>query len=83
MESVSEKAIKKTDLQTILNAIEIQKTTAEWKKDSGQYIPYPATWLNAECWNDEVQSVVGVVHQNVASKKAGLEAIAKQLGVES
>lgn len=49
-----EKAIKKTDLQTILDAVEKQKTTSDWMDQNGQYIPYPATWLNAGAWEDEV-----------------------------
>lgn len=31
----------------ILKAIEAQKRSPDWQKDKGQYIPYPATWLNA------------------------------------
>lgn len=25
----------------------------QWRKDDGQYIPHPATWLNREGWEDE------------------------------
>lgn len=38
---------------TILQAIERAKQSEDWQKDGGQYIPYPATWLNAEGWEDE------------------------------
>lgn len=38
----------------ILKAIEAQKRSPDWQKDKGQYIPYPATWLNAMAWEDEV-----------------------------
>lgn len=38
---------------TILRAIERAKQSEDWQKDGGQYIPYPATWLNAEGWEDE------------------------------
>jgi len=24
----------------------------DWRKDSGQFIPHPATWLNAKGWED-------------------------------
>ncbi len=41
-------------LQTMLAAIEQQKTSDQWKKDGGQFIPNPATWLNGGCWTDEV-----------------------------
>lgn len=37
----------------ILNAVEQAKTSVEWKKDDGQFIPYPASWLNARGWEDE------------------------------
>lgn len=54
-ERAFEKAIKKTDLDTILCAIEDQKDSKQWQEKDGQFIPYPATWLNAECWKDEVR----------------------------
>ena len=40
--------------QTILSAIERAKTSDEWFKDNGQFIPYPASWLNAKGWEDEI-----------------------------
>lgn len=48
-----------TTLPAILVAIEKQKRGPEWKKDSGQFIPYPASWLNAKGWLDEPTSVSG------------------------
>ena len=36
----------------ILNALERAKTSADWQKDGGQFIPYPASWLNAKGWED-------------------------------
>lgn len=54
----AEKAFKKiapdeTLLETMLNALEEQKRSAEWQKDNGQFIPHPATWLNGKRWEDE------------------------------
>jgi len=40
---------------TILKAIEAQKRTEQWQKDGGQFIPYPASWLNSESWLNETQ----------------------------
>jgi len=37
----------------ILNAIEQAKQTPEWRKDRGQFIPYPTTWLNKRRWEDD------------------------------
>ena len=41
-------------LEVMLAAIEEQKNSAEWKKEDGKFIPYPATWLNRGQWNDEL-----------------------------
>ena len=48
--------LKPTDelLQTMLTAIERQKGSEQWTKDNGQFIPYPATWLNNNRWEDEL-----------------------------
>ena len=39
--------------KAILDGLERAKTSVEWQKDGGQYIPYPSTWLNAKGWEDE------------------------------
>jgi len=46
-------------LTIIIKAIETQKQTPQWQKDGGQYIPYPATWLNQERWEDIVELPAG------------------------
>lgn len=40
-------------LETMLSTIERAKTSEEWTKENGKYIPYPSTWLNAKGWEDE------------------------------
>lgn len=40
----------------ITNALERAKKSEDWLKNSGQYIPHPATWLNARGWEDEYQT---------------------------
>lgn len=47
------KAKDRPSIQNILMAIELAKQTEQWKRDSGQYIPYPATWINQGRWADE------------------------------
>lgn len=37
----------------ILQAITVQANTADWRKESGRFIPYPATWLNNKRWEDD------------------------------
>jgi len=40
-------------LAQMLKAIQFQQGSYQWNRDDGQYIPYPATWLNQERWEDE------------------------------
>lgn len=40
----------------ILEAINVQKGSNDWKKDGGKYIPYPATWLNGRMWEDDTSN---------------------------
>lgn len=42
-------------LKVLITAIDNQKQSAEWQKNNGQFIPYPATWLNGHRWEDEIQ----------------------------
>jgi len=44
-------------LTKMLSALGRAKTCSRWKKDGGQYIPYPATWLRAEGWEDEANPI--------------------------
>lgn len=40
-------------LSSILNALKWQKETTDWIKENGQFIPYPASYLNGGGWKDE------------------------------
>lgn len=40
----------------IMAGLEKARASPEWKKDNGQFIPYPASWLNAKGWEDEFTS---------------------------
>ena len=41
-------------LDILLEALEQHKRSAQWTKDGGQFIPYPATWLNGKRWEDTI-----------------------------
>jgi hypothetical protein len=43
-------------LVKIKMALEWQKKSEQWNKDSGQFIPLPATYLNQRRWEDEPQT---------------------------
>lgn len=47
----------KAVLTQILMAINAQRQSHDWRKEGGQFIPHPASWLNARQWEDEVGSV--------------------------
>lgn len=53
----------KPDLQTVLNALAWQKKSQEWTKDGGQYIPHPASYLNAQKYLDEKPTVTNSTGQ--------------------
>jgi len=40
-------------LVRMLEALAEQIESDQWRRDGGQYIPHPATWLNAGRWQDE------------------------------
>ncbi len=47
-------------LETMISTIGRAKTSIDWTKkapDGGNYIPHPATWLNAQGWEDEYDPV--------------------------
>ncbi|MGX5660012.1 replication protein [Castellaniella ginsengisoli] len=54
----AEKAFSKINpseqlLGAMLASIGRAKTSEDWTKSDGQFIPYPATWLNQRRWEDE------------------------------
>jgi predicted transcriptional regulator len=39
---------------SVMTSVERYKRSPEWAKDREQFIPYPATWLNGERWDDVI-----------------------------
>lgn len=50
----------------MLSAIETAKKSDHWVSENGKYIPYPATWLNKGCWDDEYPESNGGANHNGA-----------------
>ena len=48
------KKINNPPLEEMVKALELAKNSNDWKKEDGQFIPYPATWLNRGQWKDEL-----------------------------
>lgn len=70
-------------LQVLLSALEAQKHQEQWLKDGGQFIPYPATWIRGERWDDELVIDLG---SNKNGKPwhetaSGTESKGKELGL--
>lgn len=55
----AEKAWKKAKVNghkaQVMAALDAQKSSEQWQRDGGQYIPNPSTWLNQRRWEDEIQ----------------------------
>jgi hypothetical protein len=47
-------------VEKILLAVQQQRQSSQWTKDSGQFIPLPASWLNGEQWLDETDTATDV-----------------------
>ena len=72
------------DIAKLLCAITAACKTEQWMKSGGSFIPYPATWLRGERWDD----IHEVVLPNVVNEKpwhetaSGIEAKGKELGLD-
>lgn len=42
-------------MDQMLKILEAQKRLPQWLKDDGEFIPYPATYLNRGQWEDEIK----------------------------
>lgn len=47
-------------LGKMMAAIAAASASFQWKKDKGQFIPNPATWLNQQRWEDELRPDMGM-----------------------
>lgn len=39
--------------RVMAKALDRQRQSGDWQREGGQFIPYPATWLNGRRWEDE------------------------------
>lgn len=56
------------------------KASKDWKGREAKYLPYPATWLNAEGWYDEPDS--GDANASSRAKAAAFDALGEQVHAE-
>ena len=39
--------------ERIMQAVDAQKRSDQWRRENGRYIPNPSTWLNGGYWDNE------------------------------
>ena len=49
--------------EAIMQAVDRQKRSDQWRRDNGRYIPNPATWLNGGYWENGEEVNTGESHQ--------------------
>lgn len=48
---------KKELFSKMITGLDNAILTPQWKKDKGQFVPHPSTWLNQARWEDEVEII--------------------------
>jgi hypothetical protein len=67
--------------EAIVKAIEAQRRWPQWAKDGGQFIPHPASWLNARRWEDQPPAEAAMPHDETPGRdrsRAGTELTTEQ-----
>jgi hypothetical protein len=72
------------ELTNLLTAINANCKTESWMKDGGKYIPYAASYLRGERWDDIHEVVLpGVINEKPWHETAtGIELKGKELGLD-
>lgn len=67
----------------LIKAVVVQKGTEDWTKEGGKYIPWPATYLRGERWEDVHEVELGDVFNGKMwwESVKGIEAKALELGL--
>ena len=48
----------------LMLALEVQKSSENWTKQGGQFVPHAATWLNGKRWEDSIIEPANSQHWN-------------------
>lgn len=61
-------------VDTMIESLNQQKSTLDWQKENGRYIPYPASWLNSCGWENEIdQQEIVDLSENSVSRLLAIE----------
>ena len=64
--------IESIHAEKIFKTINLFKEHDDWKRDNGKYIPYPATFLRREMWEDETEIEVKEEKKQSIAEKFGM-----------
>jgi len=64
----------------VMQSVRKQCQSDAWKKDDGQFIPHPATWLNQGRWQDEIDTATAAPAEQSLMTRGGVEELALKLG---
>lgn len=67
-------------MPSVLQSVRKQCQSDAWKKDDGQFIPHPATWLNQGRWQDEIDTATAAPAEQSLMTRGGVEELALKLG---
>ena len=70
-------------LQARLEILEQHEQPEDWLRDGGMFIPYPASWLNAERWDDVLEIQLGANKNGKLwhETASGITAKGQELGI--
>ena len=67
-------------MPSVIQSVRKQCQSDAWKKDDGQFIPHPATWLNQGRWQDEIDTATAVPAEQSLMTRGGVEELAIRMG---
>jgi len=77
------KAISSVSHEELLSAIKAYRAaTNDWKPEDRRFIPYPASWLNAGCWDDDQAEWVDAEQQAKRLKREAEKRRAARIEVD-
>lgn len=80
----SQMAKVRPPLAQLLKAVVTARSCEQWRRNGGEFIPYPATWLRGERWEDvhEVELDQASDAKPWDATVAGIERMAAKLGFQ-
>ncbi len=77
------KRIPQSEHEAIFQAVEAYKVSADWQKEAGKFIPYPAKFLTKGRWKDKIEPMLPISSAAQETRAAGqrlIDRLAKKEG---